>query len=576
MLRELRIHNVAIIDEIELSFAPGMNVLTGETGAGKSIIMRALGLLCGDRASTDLIRTDAEEAEVEGLFDLDEAGQALLEESGLTPAGELLVRRVIGRSGKGRVHVNGSLGTAGLLAQLGARLIHVYGQHEHALLLKPDSHLDLLDQFGGLAVQRGRMSESYRAFRAAADRLAELGASSDAARQRAESLRFQAAELRDAQLAPGLEDALQRERDVQRHAEKLARICQDGEEALYSGEHAVAAALARIAGQLQEAARIDPAFRDGTELLQQSAAQVEEVAQQLRRAAQRVRLDPERLEQIEERLALLQRLKRKHGCGAEELAARLEALEAELSRLDATGMDIGTARREAMAAGAQAWDIARELSRARQKAAAGLEQRMVEELGALGMRGAAFRVVFKATASDAPQTDAFDPAAPAPGLTVHGADALEFYLSANLGEDPRPLARIASGGELSRIMLALKALTAGAGEVPTLIFDEVDAGIGGRVAETVGRRLSALARTRQVLCITHLPQIAALADHHLAVEKRIAKGRTTTQARALSGDDRVRELGRMLGSGATSESERYARRIIENSAKENGAKTNAR
>jgi len=572
MLRELRISNVAIIDELELSFAAGMNVLTGETGAGKSVIMRAIGLLCGDRATADLLRTDADEAEVEGLFDLDEATRAMLIESGLPPGDEVLVRRVIGRSSKGRVHLNGSLATTALLAQLGTRLLRVYGQHEHALLLKPDSHLELLDLFGGLAGPRATMAAAHRTLREASERLAELTASGEAARQRLDLLRFQVTELRDAHVTPGLEAELQQEREVQRHAEKLARICQDGEAMLYSGDDAVAASVARVVTQLREAARIDPTFREGADLLQQAGAHVEEVALLLRRAAERIRPDPERLEQIEEQLGVLTRLKRKYGCEVDELPERLAAAEAELAQLEGAGVDMATARREALAAATRAWEVARELSGARQAAAADLEKRMVQELASLGMRGAAFRVVFKVTASAGPQAVSLDPgAAGSSGVTAAGADTVEFYLSANPGEDPKPLARIASGGELSRIMLALKALTAGSGEVPTLIFDEVDAGIGGVVAEAVGKRLHVLASSRQVLCITHLPQIAALADHHLAVEKRVAKGRTTARARSLSLDDRVREISRMLGSGGTAESERYARRIIASASKrENG------
>jgi DNA repair protein RecN (Recombination protein N) len=563
MLRELRISNLAIIDALELSFAPGMNVLTGETGAGKSIIMRAIGLLCGDRATADLIRTDADEAEVEGLFDLDEAGAALLRDNGLPPSDELVVRRVVSRAGKGRVHLNGSLASTTLLAQLGTRLIHVYGQHEHALLLKPDSHLELLDQFAEIGVARERMASTYRVFRAAAERLAELTGSGELARQRLELLRFQVAELRDAQLTRGMEGELQQEREVQRHAEKLARISQEGEAALYSADEAVGTVLARVGAQLQDAARVDPTFREGADLLRQAASQIEEVALQLRRAAARVRVDPERLDQIEDRLARIARLKRKYGCEADDLLTKLEESETELSGLEGAGVDLAASRRDMVEAAARAWEAARDLSQARQVAAARLEKRMGDELGSLGMRGALFRVVFKVTAGAGPHAASLDPsAAHSSGLSAVGADTVEFYLSANTGEDPKPLARIASGGELSRIMLALKALTAGTGDVPTLIFDEVDAGIGGTVAQAVGKRLHVLGRARQVLCITHLPHIAALADHHLAVEKRVAQGRTTTQARSLTADDRVREISRMLGSGATVESQRYARRII--------------
>ena len=569
MLRGLRINSFAIIDELTLSFAPGMNVLTGETGAGKSVIMRAIGLLCGARAASDLIRSSAEEAEIEGLFDLDEAGRAALDEAGLGAADELLVRRIINRSGKGRVYINGSLATAGLLTQLGGRLIHLYGQHEQALLLRPESHLELLDEFGQLAAERGRMASAYEAFRRAAERLAALTANSEAARQRVELLRFQTAELRQAGITLGEEQELQQEREVQRHAEKLSHLCQASEQALYSGDDAIAAGLGRIAAQLQEASRIDPSFGAGAELLRQATAQVEEAAGDLRRAGERIRHDPERLDQIEERLGLLGKLKRKYGCAADELPQRLAELESELAALEATTVDAGTAREEVVARAADAWSAARGLSRKRQAVAAKLEKRMGDELRALGMRGGVFRVVFTVAGSDAPQSGWADEAgATGARLSGTGADVVEFYFSANPGEDPKALARIASGGELSRIMLALKALTAGAGEVPTVIFDEVDAGIGGAVAEAVGTRLHDIGRARQIFCITHLPQIAVLADHHFAVEKRVSHGRTTATARPLQVDERIRELARMLGAGAGAESERYARRLLEQRAKE--------
>jgi len=563
MLRDLRIANFAIIDELHLSFEPGMNVLTGETGAGKSIIMRAIGLLCGERAAADVIRTDCDEASIEGLFDIDAAAHAILEDSGVPPADELLIRRVINRAGKGRVWVNGSPSTAAVVSQLGARLIHVYGQHEQALLLKPESHLEFLDEFGKLSGPRGEMAATYAAFREAADRLAELTAGGEAARQRLELVRFQVHELRDAKLARGEEPQLQQERELLRHAEKLGVISQQSEEALYSGDQAIAASLTRIANQLHEAGRIEASFGANAEALRQAVVQVEEVALELRRAAERIRHDPERLEQIEERLALLTRLKRKYTCDADVLLDRQAQLEAELGGLEGTGVDLNAARQAALERAARAWEAARALSRARQTVVPDLERRMAAELATLGMRGAIFRVTFTVAASDGPQPGSADPAsAGTSNLSAAGGDVVQFYLSANPGEQPKPLARIASGGELSRIMLALKTLTAGVGEVPTLIFDEVDAGIGGAVAEAVGKRLHLVGQSRQVLCITHLPQIAAQADHHYAVEKRVVKGRTTTSARALAADDRVREITRMLGGVSTVESEQYARRMM--------------
>jgi len=561
MLRELRIHNLAIIDEIHLSFEDGMNVLTGETGAGKSIIMRAIGLLCGERATADLLRTDADEATAEGLFELEENEQACLRDAGLAAAGEVLIRRVVARNGKGKVYVNGALATAGLLAQLGSRLIHIYGQHEQALLLKPESHIDYLDEFGKLADLRARMGEGWTAARAAEAHLARLCDSGEAARQRLELLQFQSKELRDAAVTVGEEARLQQERELQRHAERLSQICQVGEESLYSGEQAVAGAVGRVLHQLQEAERIDPSFREIIEHVRHAAMSIDEAARELRRATDRFEHDPARLQEIDDRLALLTRLKRKYGCEVDELAAKLAAFTAEVESAEGAGFDIASARGKAEEAAAAAWKVAEELSRLRRSVAKELEKKVAQELAALGMRGAVFRIVFAAR-EGSDRTTAKTTTA---GLTAIGADDVELYLSANPGEDPKPLARIASGGELSRIMLALKTLTAGAGEVPTLIFDEVDAGIGGTVAEAVGQRLAALATSRQVLCITHLPQIASQADHHFVIEKRVTKGRTRSSARIVQADERIAEIARMLGSEATAESQQYARKLMQTS-----------
>ncbi len=556
MLRSLRISNVAIVDELEISLAPGLNVLTGETGAGKSIITRAIGLLCGERAYTDLIRTESDEAEIEGLFDLAPSEVALLTDAGIAAADELLIRRTIQRSGKGKVWINGSLATATMLAQLGRALIHLYGQHEQTLLLKSENHLDVLDEFGRVGAERLSMAATYASFREAADRLTKAKSSGDAARQRAELLRFQSQELRSANIAAGEETSLQQERERLRHAEKLGRACQDGEEALYASDDAIVSAIGRVAAQVEEATRIDAEFKAPGDLLRQASMQIEEAALQLRRIGGHIHDDPERLAEIEERLALISRLRRKYDCDADVLAVRLATVSDELDELDALTSDLGGVEETVRERAATAWDSARALSTARQSAAKKLERQMAKELGVLGMEGGVFRVVFTVRGSDGPPTGA-----DTSGLTNLGADVVEFYLSANPGEDPKPLARIASGGELSRIMLALKTLTSSHGEDATLIFDEVDAGIGGTVADAVGKRLQILGKSRQILCITHLPQIAALADHHFGVQKQVARGRTTSQARALEGDDRVREIARMLG-GNDSDSERYARRLL--------------
>jgi DNA repair protein RecN (Recombination protein N) len=546
MLRELRIRDVAIIDDLALAFQPGLNVLTGETGAGKSIILQALALLCGGRAAVDLIRSDAEEASIEGLFDC--ALPAEVSDALGVEDGEILVRRCVSRTGKSRIYVNGSPVTVALLAQLGDALVHIYGQHEQAVLLRPASHLELLDSFAGLGRQREQMAAAYRDWRAARERLAGLEREGAARAERRELLEFQHAELREAAIEPGEEAALRTEREQLRHAERLQQVCRDGEALLYSGDAAVTGPLGRLVARLAELASIAPALAASSELIETARVQLEEAAGELRAAADRLQADPERLEAVEERLQLLARLSRKHGVASDELPALCAALAADLGALESHASAATAAQAEVETAEDTALAHARQLARERAAAAARLESRMRDELATLGMRGAVFRV--------AQETD--DGA-----LGPTGIERLEFLLSANPGEIPKPLARVASGGELARILLALKSLTAAAGETPILIFDEVDAGIGGAIADAVARRLKKLGANRQILCITHLAQIAAYADHHYAVEKRQQGRRTITHARALDPAQRVAEVSRMLGGGtAPAEAERYARRLL--------------
>ncbi|MBI1814127.1 MAG: DNA repair protein RecN [Deltaproteobacteria bacterium] len=563
MLRSLRIANFAIIDELALEFAPGLNVLTGETGAGKSIIMQALGLLCGARGSADLIRTGADEAAIDAVLDLSADARTAATELGLDGDDELSLRRMIARAGKGRLHLNGSPSTLAVLTQLGLRLLHIYGQHEYALLLHPDTHLDLLDDLGRLTAPRHEFTTAYRALVAAHHNLTALTQGGQAARAHAELLRFQITELEAAAPEPDEESHLQQEREVLRHAEQLAQACDGGEAALYSGDDAAAPVVARIRTQLRDLARIDPRLSEIAALLDAAHTQLDEAALQLRQYANRIHHDPDRLAAADERLALLRQLARKHNCRGDELAAQLETLRAELDRVTGAGLDLESAQQAVTVAARAAWRSAAALSAVRRLAGCELERRMHAELPTLGMEGATFTVQF-ASEMNASEPSASDPFVLGEArLSERGGDRVEFHLSANRGEAPRPLAKVASGGELSRIMLALKVLTAGAGEVDTLIFDEVDTGIGGTVADAVGRRLKALACERQILCITHLPQIAVHADHHFAVEKRVRKGRTVTSAKALSPDERVVELSRMLGGAVTSrEAERYARRLI--------------
>ncbi|MDX2168830.1 MAG: DNA repair protein RecN [Deltaproteobacteria bacterium] len=547
MLRELRIRDVAIIDDLTLTFGPGLNVITGETGAGKSIILQSLALLCGGRGSADLIRGDADAALVEGLFDgglPDDVRDAL----GMDADDEVLVRRHLTRAGKGRIQVNGGPLTLALLSQLGEHLVHVYGQHEQAHLLRPSSHRELLDRYAEAGPPQRQVAEAYAAFAAARRRRDEQQARAAALVERRDLLEFQQRELSAAAPRAGEEAALREERELLRHAERLQSACREGDVALYSGHGAMVSALARLQAQLDELSTVAPLLAPIAELVEGGRVQLEEAALQLRAAGARLDADPARLDDVEERLALLQRLARKYGVEVDGLADTLATVERDLATLASDASDAAAAETALAALREAALVAARDLSRRRRAAAKRLERAMVGELAALGMQGAIFRVELTSDES---------------GLNADGIDQIEFFLSANPGEPPKPLTRVASGGELSRILLALKALTASVGETPILIIDEVDAGIGGTVADAVARRLRTLAANRQLLCITHLPQIAAYADQHFAVEKGLTNGRTQTRARALDAGARVAEVSRMLGGDtAPAEAERYAKRLI--------------
>lgn len=551
MLRELRIKNVAIIDELELEFGDGLNVITGETGAGKSILLRSLGLLCGDRATADIVRGNANEAVIEAVFDFSVPAD-LVESLGLDPEDDaVVVRRHVGRSGKSRCYVNGTAASAAMLRGLGAQLVHIYGQHEQALLLRANNHLDYLDDFGDLRSQRTAMESAYEALHAAQRRHDELVQRARQSVERRDLLQFQRAELTAAAPRPGEEAELRGERELLRHAERIARVCGDGDDALYSATDAMVTRLARLGADLEALAAVVPDLASPAELVEQGRLHLEEAALQMRSIASRTSADPARLDAIESRLALLSRLAKKYAVPSDELAAVLAAVDADLELAQGDGDSRDRARDEVDARLRDAVAVAAALSADRRAAAQRLERAMQCELTELGMQGGAFHVAVETS----PMQSLDD-------LGASGADRVEFFLSANRGEALLPLARVASGGELSRILLALKALIGSVAETPVLIFDEVDAGIGGTVADAVAHKLRALAAGRQVLCITHLPQIAACADRHYAVAKREHDGRTVSETRVLADDERVAELSRMLGGTATEEATRFARELI--------------
>ena len=565
MLRHLHVKNLALIDDLELSFESGLNVITGETGAGKSLLMQAIGLALGNRATADLIRRDTTESVVEAVFGLDSTRLApLFAEHELLEAEELLVRRVMTANGRSRVYLNGRLATVALLRQLSTGLMQIYGQHEQQVLREADSALSLLDDFADTTPRVREMATRYQALRQAWERLRALTEDKAAAEARRDFVRFQVNEIRRAALQPGEEEEVRRERTILMNAERLYQTTAEGEAVLTSSDSAVTDQLGRLVAQLRDLVQVDAGLNEAVSLLSGGLAQVEEAALFLRRYGERLSPNPERLEEIDVRLALLSRLKKKYGGSIEAILARQAALEQELAHIEGGEEAIAALQQEVAQAAHAAWSWADELSQERRGAAQSLEHSIQAELGQLGMQGAHFGVRFPQQsdeaqgASDSPFTQN------GRRLGERGYDQVEFYLSANPGEPLLPLVQVASGGELSRLMLALKALSAAAEATPTLIFDEVDAGIGGGVAEVVGRRLKALAGQHQVLCITHLPQIAAFADHAYTVTKTVTHGRTISSAQRLTPRERLRELARMLGGvEVTPEARRHAREMLE-------------
>jgi DNA repair protein RecN (Recombination protein N) len=553
MLRYLRIKHLAVIDSVEVEFEPGLNVLTGETGAGKSILVEAVGLLLGGRASGDLVRTGEDAAAIEAIF----------ENSGE----ELLVRREITAQGRSRAFINGALATAGALKDLSNRLIELHGQHEHQTLLDPSTHLGVLDTFGRLDGLVGPLAAAFETMRASQEELARVRAAARDRESRLDLVTFQLGELDRAALKgvaagdAGEDSDLASLRQVLASAERVERLCSESYASLYESDDAILAGLGGVWRRVAELAELDPQFKPYLEARSEIKSQLEDLAGFLRKYADSIEAPPERLQQVEERLALLERLKRKYGPTLPEVIARRDALARELSDLSHGDERLAELERELTIARAAFLEAAETLSRERRRIAKGFATQLESLVAELAMERTRFDVRF----GDGPM--------PESAWSGRGIDVAEFFVSPNLGEDLRPLARIVSGGELSRIMLAIKTLTAttrhgfsdatdrpASISAPGLIFDEVDAGIGGRVADIVGRKLRALGSAFQVLCITHLPQIAAYADTHFEIEKGIERGRTRTMVRRLDDHGRVEELARMLGGEAISDGLRRSAR----------------
>jgi DNA repair protein RecN (Recombination protein N) len=541
MLRELRIRNFAVIERVAVPFEAGFNVLSGETGAGKSMLIDALLLLGGARAQTDVIRADEETALVEGVFDVDGEALRILSDAGLAADdGQIVIRRELVRSGRHRAFVNDSPVTVTLLERLGTHLVEVHGQHEQQHWLEPARQLDLLDRFADAEALRALVEQRFAEYRTAGEELERSRAVERDRAQREDLLRFQLAERRRLL-----------------HAERLLKGLSEVAALLHEDPDAAVTRLRRAARLLQELGRLDPAFAAPAEALEVAAVHTEEALGELRPLRDTASVEPGRLEAIDERLDVLARLKRKYGDTEGAMLALRESAATELDRLARHDEMVAEQERVRARRHAELVEAADALSDRRRGVAGRLQGHVEREVRALGMERAEFGI-------------AIDGGSPN-DLTARGWDRVEFRLSANPGEAPRPLARIASGGELSRTMLALHAVLAAADGVPTMVFDEVDAGIGGRIAGVVGEKLAAVARHRQVLSVTHLAQIAARADRHVRVRKAVRNGRTYASVAVLDEDARVTELAGMLG-GDTKVALSHARELLHAARRPGGAR----
>ena len=555
MLVELSIKNFAIIDNLSVRFGPGLNIFTGETGAGKSIIIDAISLVLGDRASNEVIRSSEEEAQVEALFDVkgDRGLKEVVSEAGLEYSENLVIKRVVQRAGRNRIYINGGLATLVTLTEVGRRLIDICGQSEHQSLTRPEEHIEVLDSYGDYPDLRAAMAEAYRGYVTVKKEYDALVEGSRDVEKRRDILSYESKEIGDADLKPGEDDVLNASKEKMRNAERIKAALIGAEKALYSDSGSASERAGAALKALKDVQQYDGRVGKVAESVESSLYQLEDAARTLAGMGKSIEYDPSTLDEIAERLDLIGRLKKKYGKNIEEILRRKEEADSGIAGLTSSGERLKALTEELKRAKEKAEGAAMRLTEARLKASETLKGKLEDELKTLGMKGASFEALVK--------TDV----APEGGLRFgeKGSDRVSFLISTNPGEEMKPLSRIASGGELSRIMLAMKRVTA-AGRVPTIVFDEIDAGVGGPMAEAVGRKLKGVVKTHQVICITHMPQIAAFSDKHFSVKKETAAGRTVTKVRELKGDEVLGEITWMLaGAKATEVTRKHARELMD-------------
>ncbi len=570
VLAELRLENYAVIDNVVIEFAAGLNLLTGETGAGKSILIDALGLLLGEKASSDVIRTGAERAVVAAVFESDGAAarsiERILETNGLDAENSsLILRREIAFSGKGRVFVNNQPATVAVLKQIAPHLAVIHAQNESIVNFDAAARQDLLDAYAGVELKD--VSAAFVHWKQIRGRIAELEQDEQDRMRLLDLWNFQCREIEEARLRPGEDEQLEAEKRVLANAEKIYGAAINAFDLLYEGNASTSSSLRAAQKHIEELARYEPKFQEALAALESARISVEDVGATLRDYAGGIQASPERLAEIEERLALLDRLKRKYGPALDQAIAFGEDIRRKLSEMENKDQVLLELRAMLAVAADEYRKAASNVSRKRLEAGRKLEKLVEAEINDLAMR-ASFRIAIEENEDEAHWTSS-------------GINQVVYRISTNTGETMRPLEQIASGGELSRVMLALKASVeagtnpAGKGSVArapspaskaaqrTLVFDEIDTGIGGRAAEAVGKKLKALAKGNQVLCVTHLPQIATFADHHYLIEKREAAGRAKTTVRQITGEERTEEVARMLsGAKLTETSRKHAEQMI--------------
>jgi DNA repair protein RecN (Recombination protein N) len=547
MLRELSIRNFAIIDDLRIQFAPGLTILSGETGAGKSILINAINLVLGSRASAALIRSGCEAAEIEALFQISpqSAAARTMDANGYTSSEGLLIRRIISRTDSNRIYINGRLATMQLLGTITENLASISGQHVHQNLLKEEYHLLILDQFGGLLSQRQAVFDVYHEILPLTDKLERLRALKNRRAQQVELLQYQRDEIESAALIEGEDARLEQERNRLKNGELLFQTVYQAVEEIYSGHGSVAEKLTAVRKNLEKAGRVDSALSPGVEHLIQINFLLEELVDHLRNYLRTVEMDESRLEAVEGRLDLINKLKRKYGGSLDGIFAHSKAISLELAEVENVDEQITVTEKKLTGCHSRLTESVLNLSQKRRKTARALANAVEAELKNLKMGQSRFEVALH----HVPTGDRTSAFLKVNGMQVFesGLDRAVFRIAPNVGEELKPLTAIASGGELSRIVLALKSILAATDAVETVVFDEVDAGIGGGTAEVVGQKLLELSAHHQVICITHLPQIAKFGAHHFSITKRVVKGRTLTAITVLDEKSRVEELARMLG-----------------------------